>query len=191
MSKDQQRFEQAIRQFDAIHAADPEQIEVASLSVPRALFHAQEISRWVSTLRPEASEALRLAARCQHLRRWEFPRSTYPLTREGYLQWRKDLSVFHAQGATEVLKSCGYAEAFVADVTRIVMKRGIKTDPEVQTMEDALSLYFLEHQYAQLAKKTAAEKMPRIIRRTWQKMSSQGQQAALGLNLPSEITDLL
>ena len=29
---------------------------------------------------PDASEVLRLAARCQHIQRWKIPRADYPMT---------------------------------------------------------------------------------------------------------------
>src|SRR6187431_426494 len=52
----------AIRRFDEENARDPKQYEL-----PYSIW----LSDWVSWLTPAPSEALRLAARCQHLCRWE------------------------------------------------------------------------------------------------------------------------
>jgi hypothetical protein len=36
--------------------------------------YAQRLTDWVLRLSPDATEELRLAARCQHICRWEIPR---------------------------------------------------------------------------------------------------------------------
>ena len=56
------------------------------------------------------------------------------------------------------------------------------TDPDVQTFEDALSLVFLETQFAEItARIDDDEKMARIIARTLRKMSARGREAARDL----------
>jgi hypothetical protein len=91
------------------------------------------------------------------------------------------LSKFHAQKATEILQSLGYDEDIIARVNEIVLKKRLKTDTEVQTMEDALCLVFLEFQYDDLIKKQPAEKMIEILQKTWGKMSAKGREVALSL----------
>ena len=68
------RFEAAFRRFDEENARDPNRETADGVAQPRELLYAQRLSDWVLRLRPDASEALRLAARCQHLCRWEIPR---------------------------------------------------------------------------------------------------------------------
>jgi hypothetical protein len=75
-----QRFEAALRRFDEENARDPNLEAVAGIARPRELVYAQWLTGWVLKLCPHASEALRLAARCQHLCRWTVPRDSYPLT---------------------------------------------------------------------------------------------------------------
>ncbi|HWH70276.1 MAG TPA: DUF4202 domain-containing protein, partial [Candidatus Sulfotelmatobacter sp.] len=107
--QDVPRFEAALRRFDEENARDPNLESVAGASQPRELVYAQWLTAWVLRLCPEASEALRLAARCQHLCRWQVPRETYPMTRAGYLQWRAHLKQFHAQKAGEILRELDYS----------------------------------------------------------------------------------
>src|SRR5690606_23738600 len=104
---------------------------------------AEMMTRWVARLSPDASEALHLAARAHHIRRWEVPRNTYPEGRQGYLQWRSDLHGVHAGHAAAILREHGYDEAMIDRVGAIISKRGLRRDPEVQVFEDALSLVFL------------------------------------------------
>lgn len=176
------RFQRAVEDIDAYHRQDPNGREHS---------HATRVLEWILTLRPDASEALRLAGRAQHIGRWRIPRDRYPRDRPGYLRWRKDLQAFHADEAGAILAACGYEPAFVGRVRDIIRKRNLRSDPEIQTVEDALCLVFMERQLAGFQQQHDEAKLQRIIRRTWSKMSPEGQQAALGLPLPPEVRDLL
>ncbi|HVV70401.1 MAG TPA: DUF4202 domain-containing protein, partial [Verrucomicrobiae bacterium] len=114
--RERERFETAIRRFDEANAQDPNLETSEGVAHPRELLYAQRLSNWVVRLCPTASEELRLAARCQHLRRWAIPRDSYPPTRTGYLRWRQDLKNFHAQQSAEILRQVGYPEEVVARV---------------------------------------------------------------------------
>src|SRR5688572_14815512 len=137
---DRERFESAIAAFDQANAEDPAHEQVGGVARPRELVHAERLAAWVERLEPSPSEALRLAARCQHLQRWKIPRSSYPDGRVGYLRWRTQLARFHADRAAEILASAGYERALIDQVRRINLKQGMRSDPDVQTMEDALCL---------------------------------------------------
>src|SRR5690242_20119750 len=88
---DSKRFDAALRRFDEENARDPNREQFAGISQPRELLYAKWLTEWVLRLEPQASEPLRLAARAQHLCRWEIPRHSFPLTRTGYLKWREAL----------------------------------------------------------------------------------------------------
>jgi hypothetical protein len=178
------RFERARTLFDELNAADPVREIENGEDRPRLLLQAERLSAWVSRLDPTASEALRLAARCQHLERWKIPRTDFPEGRVGYLTWRTKLGQFHATRAAEVLRSVGYDEALIARVDRIVRKQGITIEADTQTMEDALCLVFLEHEIdAFMRKYPDQDKAIDILRKTWGKMSERGHAAALALPL--------
>ncbi len=175
------RFELALAAVDAVHAGDPEK---DASDRPKELVYAERMSAWLGKLAPQASEELRLAVRCQHLRRWAISRSSYPEGKVGYLRWRKDESLAHAALAGEILRHAGYDGQAVKRVQSLVKKERIKHDPEAQTLEDVTCLVFLEHELAPFAAKHPDDKVIDILRKTWPKMSAQGQQAALGLDLP-------
>jgi hypothetical protein len=180
--RDPQRFEEALLRFDEENARDPNAEQVAGVAQPRELIYAQWLTEWVLKLCPEASEPLRLAARCQHLCRWRVPRDSYPMTRAGYLKWREGLKHFHARKAGDILRETGYPEDVIARVQSLNLKQDLPQDAEMQVLEDALCLVFLEHQFGDLASKTADDKMIGVLRKTWQKMTPAAHALALALS---------
>jgi hypothetical protein len=134
---------------------------------------------------------LRLAARCQHIRRWMIPRSRYPMDRRGYLQWRTALARFHAETAAEILRGVGYEEAIVRRVQSLVRKEGLKRDAELQCLEDVICLVFLESYCADFARQHDAAKAVAVMRKTLEKMSPRGREVAHGLDLPQAVQQLI
>src|SRR5258705_301874 len=102
-ARNKARFEAALRCFDEENARDPNTELVAGIPRPRELAYAERLTGWVLRLKPDAPEALRLAARCQHLCRWMIPRNRYPMDRTGYLKWRTELKKFHAEKSGQIL----------------------------------------------------------------------------------------
>jgi hypothetical protein len=133
-------------------------------------------------LKPDASETLRLAARCQHLCRWEIQRQSYPMTRAGYLQWRTALKKFHAHKAGDILREVGYPDEIIRQVQDLNLKRNFPNDPDARVLEDALCLVFLQYQFAGLAAKTAEAKTINALQKSWQKMTPAARTEALKLN---------
>lgn len=169
--------------FRAENAQDPTLVADGAELRPKELVAAERLVTWVERLEPHASEALTLASHCQHLCRWQIPRGDYPPGRIGYLTWRKALARFHADKAGEILREAGYGEELLQAVRRINLKQGLQTNPDVQTMEDALCLSFLEHELAAFADQHPDDKVIEIIAKTWGKMSERGHQVALRLPL--------
>lgn len=176
-------FKTAIGMMDAENARDPHSELDGSVARPGELVYAERLSAWVEKLEPDASEVLRLAARCQHLCRWQVPRSTYPMDRAGYLRWREDLKKFHAKKAGEILREAGYDETVIEKVQALNLKKNFPTDPEARVIEDALCLMFFEHQFADIAREQPEEKVIGILRKTWKKMTPKAREIALGMKL--------
>ncbi len=163
-------FERAIAAIDAANAEDPNALTYAGESRPKELLHSELATRWVRQLQPDPSEALLLAARAHHLRRWQLPRSEYPEGRVGYLRWRKELQLRHARETAEILRTSGYDDELADRVGDIIRKRGLGRDPEVQTLEDALCLVFVETQLADFAAQHPDEKVVDILMKSLKKM---------------------
>lgn len=175
------RLEAALARFDAAHREDPRSVQVDGGSVPWSVEYHRKLGEWVLRLDPNASETLRLAAACQHIRRWEIPRSDYDEGRRGYKRWRSDLARMHADIAHAVLADVGYDDETIARVEALLRKLGLGRDPDVQTFEDAICMVFFEMDFADLAAKHDDEKMIDILRKTWAKMSPAGHEAARAL----------
>jgi hypothetical protein len=184
-------FTKAIEVFDKVNSADPNFVEIDGSKKPHELVYAIWLSDWLMKLNPNASEELRLAARCQHIKRWEIPRSSYPEGLKGYNKWKKDLALFHAEEASKILAIVGYDELTVERVKAINLKKNLKTDADVQTMEDALCLVTLEYQIEGFSAKHDDEKMIGIIQKTWAKMSDKAKQEALKLNYSEKVLGLI
>src|SRR5690606_29623913 len=131
------KLELALNKFDEYNKTDPNIFVWNGESFPQEYFLSLALHNWVLKLAPEASEELLLASRSQHIGRWESSRSKYPEGREGYLAWRRDLAAFHADKTSQILAEVGYSEEQIALVRRIILKKRIKVDDEVQTMENA------------------------------------------------------
>lgn len=179
---DPARFAAALQRFDQENRRDPNILMLEGAPQPRELVYARWLSDWVLKLSPDASEALWLAARCQHLCRWMIPRNAYPMTRAGYLQWRQDLKKFHAQKAGEILREVGYPEDVVRRVQELNLKQHFPHDPESRVLEDALCLVFLERQLGELAAKTSDDKVINALQKSWKKMTTAAQVEAQRLN---------
>jgi hypothetical protein len=176
--RDAKIYEAALLRFDAENSRDPNREN----SQPRELLYAQRLTGWVLRLAPDAPEELRLAARCQHICRWEIPRDSHPMTRAGYLKWRADLKKFHAQKSGAILQEAGYDEETIRRVQDLNLKKNFPDDPETQILEDALCLVFLEFQLAALAAKTDEDKTINALQKSWGKMTGAARAEALKLN---------
>ena len=188
---DEPRLREAFALLDAMHREDPLADADGPKDILASLDYHQRLGRWVERLAPEASSALRLAARSQHVRRWAIPRDSYPMTRKGYRDWRDELGRFHARTAAEVLVRVGYESQTVARVEQLLRKQRLRTDPEAQALEDAACLVFLEVQLEDFSRQHTEEKLLHILRRTWKKMSPDARTLALRLELPEGAAGLL
>jgi hypothetical protein len=171
----------AFEAFDNYNKQDPFVFNWDGVSYPQEYFLALKLHEWVLKLDPNAGEELLLASRSQHIGRWESPRETYPMDREGYLKWRKDLAHFHADKAADIMRRVGYSEDAIERTRQIILKQKIKVDNDVQTMENALCLVFLQFQYEEFLHKHSPEKVVNILRKSLLKMDAHGHQFALGL----------
>ena len=192
----QQRYQAAIAAIDRANAEDPNREIADNKEYPKELLYSQRMSGMQERYIPDASEAVKIAVRAQHIQRWKIPRSSYPMDKQGYLQWRTGLYKFHAETAARIMQDAGYDDGMIERVSKIVSKKGLKVNPETQLMEDVVDLVFIEHYLtgfvAQHPEYDEAKWIP-IIRKTWQKMSSDAHEFALSgkINLPEALVPLI
>jgi hypothetical protein len=178
-------IDEAFAAIDAANADDPSTIVVRGERRPKEQAHAELAVEWVRRLVPEPSEALLLAARAHHVRRWDIPRSAEPEGRAGYLAWKRRLQQHHAEVVGRVLEGIVPADV-IERVRAIVRKERLRSDPDVQALEDALCLVFVETQFGELADQLGEDHMVEVVVKTLRKMSPAGRAAALDLPLDDD-----
>ena len=193
---DQQRFDRAIALFDAANGEDPRRDAADGKDWPKELLYSGRMTEMLQRFAPDASEAVRLACRAQHIQRWAIPRAEYPMTPQGYQHWRTTLYKFHAELAGKLMQDAGYDDEMVERVKKIVSKRGLKVNPETQLMEDVADLVFIEHYMLGFAGQKpdyTEEKWLDIIGKTWKKMSDPAHAFVIAgrIKLPEPLAPLI
>ncbi len=165
----------AFAAIDAANAADPTPED----GRPAALLYGERMSAELDRLFPDASDALKVAARGQHVERWLLPRADYPEGRVGYLEWRREQGRRHAARVGGIMRAAGYDTAAIAQAERMLRKEGIKRDPEVQALEDVICFVFLRFYFAPFAPTRDPAELLTIVEKTARKMSPEGRARAL------------
>jgi hypothetical protein len=188
------RSQAVIAEIDGVNVNDPRQDIVAGRSRPRELVYSERMSECLSRLYPGASEALRIAARAQHICRWQIPRNKYPRGREGYNAWRSACRDHHATLAAAILHRHGYTESEIAQVVKIIRKEQLKRDPESQALENVVAVVFVDHYlngFVAAHKDYDDAKLADILRKTLRKMDPTGHTAVLEMPLPEPTRRLI
>ena len=186
-----EKLVRAFELFDHANAQDPNMERLDNGDAPKELVYAKRMSEVLDEFAPDASQALRLTARCQHIRRWEIPRDSYPANRAGYLRWRQDLKRFHADKARDLLAQAGFDEELIGQVEFLLLKKQLKKNEETQTLEDVICLVFLKYYFDDFLSKHPEDKIVDILQKTWRKMSPKGHKAALAMEHSSKAGKLL
>jgi hypothetical protein len=204
-------FEKALAAIDQAHSQDPTLITPppTSLSssptpIPYELHYANKMTHYLTLHTPSASETLQLAVRAQHLRRWEVPRNSYPEGPAGYMKWRTFQKNRHGELVEKIcVEEAGYSAEEAGRIGRLVRKEGLLSGTskvgdgeegkrEVQILEDVACLVFLDDQFEKFEKeKDDEEKVVRILKKTWGKMSERGRELALKIEMSERARGLI
>jgi uncharacterized protein DUF4202 len=178
------KLQSALAAIDARNQHDPGLDD----SRPEALLYGQRMTSELARLIPDASEPLQIAARGQHVERWKLKRADYPEGRAGYLTWRRDQALHHADVVGTLMQEAGYGTDEVGAAQRMLRKEGIKRDTEVQALEDVICFVFLKWYFAPFAAKHSPEKIQRIVEKTARKMSADARARVLQeFDLPDDL----
>lgn len=169
--------------IDNINALDPNSESVEGEPIAKSLIYGQRMSRCLAAFKPQASDALAIAARAQHIERWVIPRSDYPMNRAGYHSWRTELGLHHARRTQTLLTGLGADTQLIEAVGRLLRKEDLKHNPDTQTLEDVACLVFIQFYLDAFSQQHDEPKLIRIIQKTWRKMSDGGRAAALTIPL--------
>ncbi len=188
------RFNAVITAIDAVNAEDPRKITVDGTEQPFETVYADRMTETLADMYPDASELLRIASRAQHIRRWQIPRDTFPMNREGYQKWRLGMRQLHAELVGGIMEGQGYSEEDIAEVGMYLRKERLKRVADSQALENVVDVVFLNHYWDDFVEKFSDysdDKLIDIVGKTLRKMSSHGHAAALALDLPPETTRIV
>tara|TARA_B100000686_G_scaffold12165_1_gene11850 strand:- start:3557 stop:4171 length:615 start_codon:yes stop_codon:yes gene_type:complete len=184
MKANKNRFNLAITLFDELNSKDPNREVINGEDQPKELIYAHRVTTMLKNYVSNPSETLQLAARCQHIQRWKVERRSFPMTKAGYYQWRKNLRELHVQTAEKILREVGYEESVIDRVCSLVKKEKLKTDVESQTLEDVVVLVFMENYLEDFINKHGnydETKIMDIVVKSLRKMTAKGRQEALAI----------
>ncbi|WP_299470879.1 DUF4202 domain-containing protein [uncultured Roseibium sp.] len=177
-------LQKALHAIDEANAADP----TLENGKPAALLYGQRMSSELERLYPDAPDALKIAARGQHIERWILPRNTYPEGRAGYHAWRRDLARHHADRVARIMSEAGYESGAIEAAERMLRKEGIKRHEDVQALENVICFVFLRFYFSAFADKHPEEKVLGIVQKTAKKMSDDGRSRVLNeFELPEHL----
>jgi len=182
-----EQFNAVIAAIDAVNAEDPRKITVDGKEYPYETVYAERMTEMLERMYPDASELLRIAARAQHIRRWQIPRDTYPRNREGYQKWRLEMRQLHADLVGGIMRENGYSDEDIALVGSYLRKERLKREADSQALENVVDVVFLAYYWDEFIAKFPHyddDKLIDIVGKTLRKMSSHGHQAALALDMP-------
>ena len=181
----------AFHLIDQAHAEDPNKITVDGESVPYEVHYGRKMSSYLQKRDPSASVTLQIAIRAQHLRRWEVPRDSYPMTKAGYHVWRTYLKKRQAEIASALCLESGLSKDEADRVAQLIRKEDLKKDDETQVLEDVACLVFLDDQFEEFERQHDEAKIVRILQKTWGKMSNRGHDLALEIAMNERCKELV
>jgi hypothetical protein len=188
---DLKRFERAIASFDTYNGNDPNREKTEDNDIPKEFLYAIRMTSKLSHYAPDAPEHVQLAARCQHIGRWEIPRNAYPIDKKGYLQWRSQLVIHHATIAEKILKECEYDQETIDKVKALLQKKQLHQNPDTQLLEDVICLVFVEYYLDDFANLHDDDKVIDILKKTLKKMSPKAIQEAVKISVSDHVKKLI
>src|ERR1700761_835519 len=179
-------YDKALKAIDDAHAQDPKKVTIDGEEIPYELHYARQMTHYLDLRAPNATDSLRLAIRAQHLRRWEVPRDTYPMTKAGYYSWRTYLKKRQAEIVEKICLDAQMEEEDARRVAALVRKEDLKSNEETQVLEDVACLVFLDDQFEEFKTAHDEEKLVGILKKTWVKMTDKGHELALQIPMSDD-----
>lgn len=184
-------YDAASREIDRIHSLDPNKELVEGKEFPSELIYSNRMSEILLWFAPDASENVKLAAKCQHFRRWEIPRNKYPMDKKGYHSWRNELFAYQANEVSKVLLKFGFDKDNIEHITSMIRKAGLKISPNTQLIEDIACMVFFKYYASNFSQKHTISKVKFIVQRTLAKMSQVARIKLLDLDLNNNVKGLI
>lgn len=169
-----EQYQKAIAQIDALHNADPNTVEHDAQTVSAEWLYSERMLQILLLHTPSADYVLKLAAKCQHNKRWEIPRSTFEINKKGYYQWRAAIMEHQLAATTEALRQSGIEATDIELVCNALRSKNDKTHAQAAIIEDVACLVFIKWYLVDFASQFDVEKATVILKKTAAKMTDYG-----------------
>lgn len=117
---------------------------ISKSSVPEDTIHAENVLEWILKLKPDADEALQIAALAHDLDRADERRKIQRSNFNDYNQFK----AAHAHNSTTILKEilheCQVEQSIIDEACRLVNRHEIGGDPRSDLLKDADSISYFE-----------------------------------------------
>lgn len=186
-----EQLDKAYTAFDSYNSSDPNKEECNGIFYSKEVLYAERMTEKLKEYASDADEYVQLAARCQHIGRWEIPRISYSMDRKGYLQWRSQLAVHHAKIAEKILTECGYTGDTIEKVKFLLQKKQLHQNPDTQLLEDVICLVFVQYYLGLFAAMHEDEKVIDILKKTLKKISSRAIEEVVKIPVSDKVKTLI
>lgn len=177
----------AIELIDAAHREDP----VIEDNEKAELLYSNRMLEVLTTVAPDASAELKLAAKVQHMQRWGVPRNTFSIDKKGYYLWRAAVMEHQLSVSTSLLSRAGVSTESIEIVVDALKNKNDKTNANASVIEDTACLVFIKWYLTEFIGQFDKEKAQNILVRTAKKMSAHGLSLIPQLNLHPSVLGVL
>jgi hypothetical protein len=188
---DDNLYHKATLELEKVHGMDTTREIYNGNQYPSESLYSHRMLQMLEKVNAEASNILKLAAQCQHLKRWNIPRGEYPYNRRGYHEWRRVVMEYQLKEMEEILSKVGISNEDILLVTDALRNQGDKSNSNAQIITDTACLVFIKWYMEPFATKHQSEKVTDIMKKTMRKMSETGLQLISRLNLPTTASQIL
>lgn len=186
-----EQLQQAFAAFDLYNSKDPNTETYNGVTYPKEVLYGQRMTAKLNAYAPHASTALQLAARCQHIGRWEIARNSYPMDKKGYLQWRSAEKMHQAKIAEQILHEHQFDQDTIEKVKFLLLKKELTTNEETKTLEDVICLVFIEFYLDDFAAPHDDDKVIDILKKTIKKMTPRALEEASKIKVSERMGRLI
>jgi hypothetical protein len=123
--------------------------------------------------------------------RWSIPRTTLPMDKKGYYQWRAAVMEYQLKVTSAVLQDSVIDNESIAVVVDALKNKADKTNINASIIEDTACLTFIKWYLVSFAGQFDAEKAKGILAKTAKKMSERGLGLLSRIDLDPAVLDIL
>jgi len=161
---------------------------ISNSSVKEDLNHAKSVHKNVLILKPEANEALQIAALAHDIDRAVEPR-TKREDYENYDEYKHNHALRSARIIAQILKKSGYDKDFIKRVGNLIEKHEIGVKGDVEILKDADSMAYFQYGLPFYIETHTIEQTEDKIKFMYNRLSSDAKERIRKIFLSEEVSE--